>query len=223
VELARRSGHAYSLVLALCYAAAFHVMAEDRESAREAAEEAARRARSERLPSHRAFAELMRAAALPAPLERLTGMLAALPGLVGESAQPQAVGASGVRALFTQTLAELGQREPAAAQLAEAFADAERSGEREPIPGLHLLRASLAVGEDEVERELAAARAAADALGHRMAGLQVATERARREARRGPPGEAAAELARRLGDLAGEPDVPVLARARAVLAAPGTA
>jgi len=217
VEFARRSGHRYSLVLALCYAAAFHVAAEDSARARDVAAQAMQRARAERLPSHRAFAELMHAAALPSPPERLAGMLAALRGLTPNGEAPRVAGISGVRALFAHALGEVGQRELALAQVAEAFAEAERSGEREPLPGLHLLRASFAANEADAERDLRCALATAAQVGHRMAELQAATELARFEARSGRRGEALALLAGRAEEMAGEPDVPVLARARALL------
>jgi hypothetical protein len=217
VEIARRSGHGYSLVLALCYAAAFHVAAEDPARAREAAEQAMRRARAERLPSHRIFAELMHAAALPSAPERLGGMLAWLRELPPGGEVPRAAGASAVRALFAYALGEVGQRELALAQVAEAFAEAERNGEREPLPGLHLLRASLAANEADAERDLRSALATAEALGHRMAELRSATELARLEARSGRRGEALARLAERAAEMVDEPDVPALARARTLL------
>jgi hypothetical protein len=218
VEIARRSGHGYSLVLALCYAAAFHVTAEDPARAREAAGQAILRAREERLPSHRVFAELMRGAALPAAQERIGAMLAALRAFpAAEGTELRVTGTTAIRALFAAALAQVGQRELALAQLAEAFADVARSGERHQVPGLHLLRAGLVEGEAEVERELEQSLEAASEMGHRIAELQAATELARVQAKRGLRGEALALLALRVGEMAGEPDVPVLQRARGLL------
>ncbi len=218
VEIASRSGHGYSLVLALCYAAAFHVTAEDPARAREAAGQAILRAREERLPSHRVFAELMRAAALPAAQERIGAMLAALRAFpAADETALRVTGTTAIRALFAAALAQVGQRELALAQVGEAFADVARSGERHQVPGLHLLRGGLVEGDAEVERELEESLEAASEIGHRIAELHAATELARVQAKRGLRGEALALLALRAEEMAGEPDVPVLQRARGLL------
>lgn len=219
VERARRSGHAYSLVLALCYAAAFHVMSEEWPRAREQAEQALERARAERLPALRAFAELMRGASLPKQADRLGAMMGALQGMPsgGEDAA-RATGTTGVRALFVGALAELGLRDLALGELANAFEAAVRSGEPHHVPGLHVLRAGLLEDDAEAGRELETALAAAQDLGLRMAELQAATELARWRARCGRGAEARALLEPRVGALAGEPDVPLLQRARTLLA-----
>jgi hypothetical protein len=222
VEIARRSGHGYSLVLALCYAAAFHVAAEDLPRARDVAERAALRAREERLPSHQAFAELMRAATLPKEEGRLAAMLAALGSLpASDGPTPRVSGATGVRALFAHALAEVGQRELALAQVAEAFSDALHSGERHQLPSLHLLRASLVGTGSAALHELEQALAEAAAQGNRVAEVAAATELARLELEDGRRGAAVARLEELVEETSREPDVPLLARARAVLRAPG--
>jgi hypothetical protein len=222
VEIARRSGHGYSLVLALCYAAAFYVAAEDLPRARDIAERAARRAGEERLPSHQAFAELMRAATLPKEEGRLAAMLAALGALpAGDGPARRMTGATGIRALFAQALAEIGQRELALAQVAEAFADVVHSGERHQVPSLHLLRASLVGTGAEALHELERALEEAAAQGNRIAELAAATELARLELEDGRRGAVVARLEELVAETSGEPDLPLLARARAVLRAPG--
>lgn len=216
IEFGRRSDHAYSLVFALCYAAAFHLTAEDPARATACAEEAIALAQAERLPSHRGFAALMRAAALPRDRGRLDAMLHALRGLrlpdPGDAAR--ATGATGVRALFVAALAEQGLRDLALAQLAEAFDAVAVSGEHHQLPGLHLLRASLAQDVHEAECELGRSLEIASERGLGMAELQAATELARLYATQGRRDDARALLCERVAAFAGEPDVPLLARAR---------
>jgi hypothetical protein len=218
IERARRSGHPFSRVLALCYAAAFHVMSEEWPRAREEAEEALEGARAERLPAFRAFAELMRGAALPEGEDRLGAMVRALQGMpTGGEDAARATGTTGVRALFVGALAERGLRDLALGELANAFEAAVRSGEPHHVPGLHVLRAGLLSDDAEAGRELETALAAAQDLGLRMAELQAATELARWRSRCGRCKEARALLEPRVRALAGEPDVPLLARARTLL------
>jgi len=218
IAFGRRSEHAYSLVFALCYAAAFHLTAEEPARATACAEEAMALAEAERLPSHRGFAALMRAAALPREGGRFDAMLAALRGLrlpdPGDASR--ATGTTGVRALFVAALVDEGLQDLARAQLAEAFAAVAESGEHHQLPGLHLLRASLAQGPGEAEQELAQALAIAAERGLGMAELQAATELARLRAASGRRGEALALLAEHLTRFEGEPDVPLLARARSL-------
>ena len=93
-----------------------------------------------------------------------------------------------------------------------------RSGEPHHVPGLHVLRAGLLEDDAEAGRELETALAAAEDLGLRMAELQAATELARWRARCGRRVEARALLEPRVAAVAGEPDVPLLQRARTLLA-----
>ena len=216
LALARASEHGFTLVMTLCYAASFAIGAEDFARARTLAEEAMACAERERLPGHRWFALLLRAASLSREEGRLGAMVAAL-GDVRSFEAPQATGESGVRGLFAVALAADGHRELALAQIAEALAAADRSGERHHVPGLHLLRASLAQDDAEVERELETALDAARGLGLPLAQLQAATEVARFQARCARRDEARALLAPLVAARAGEPDVPILARARALL------
>lgn len=205
-------------MFALCYAAAFHLTAEQPARAIACADEAMALAQAERLPSHRGFAALMRAAALSREDGRLDAMITALRGLrlpdPGDAAR--ATGATGERALFVLALAEQGLRDLALAQLAEAFDAVAVSGEHHQLPGLHLLRASLAQDASEAERELERSLAIACEHGLGMAALQAATELARLQAAAGRLDDARALLAERLPAFQGEPDVPLLARARSL-------
>ena len=214
---ARTSEHGFTLVLALCYGASFALGAEDYARARTLAEEAMACAERERLPGHRWFALLLRGASLSREEGRLGAMVAAL-GDVRSFAVPQATGESGVRGLFAVALAADGHRELALAQIAEALAAADRSGERHHVPGLHLLRASLEQDDAEVERALEAALDTGAALRLPLAQVQAATEVARFRARCARRAEAHALLAPLVAERAGEPDVPILARARTLLA-----
>jgi DNA-binding winged helix-turn-helix (wHTH) protein len=220
VAFARRSQHAYSLVFALCYAAAFHLTAEDRERATACAEEASALARAERLAMYRGFAELMRAAALPREGGRLSAMLHALRGLrlPDQADETRTSGTTAVRALFVAAFADEGLRDMARAQLAEAFSAVDASGEHHQLPGLHLLRALLAQDEAEVEREIARALAIACERGLGMGALQATLELARLRIRQGRDREARSLLAEQLPRFADEPDVPLLARARSLAA-----
>jgi hypothetical protein len=221
IVFGRRSEHAYSLVFALCYAAAFHLTAEDSARATACADEAMALAEAERLPSHRGFAALMRAAALPRERGRLEAMLAALRGLrlpdPGDASRT--TGTTGVRALFVAALVDEGLQDLARAQLAEAFAAVVESGEHHQLPGLHLLRASLAPGPVEAEQQLERALAIATERGLGMASLQAATELARLRAGNGRRNEARALLTGHLARFEGEPEVPLLARARSLAGA----
>jgi hypothetical protein len=219
VERARRSGHGYSRVFALCYAASFHVMSEDFPQAFAEAEEAMALARAERLPALRAFAELMRGAALPRTEERLAAMVGALRSLTpNEEDASRATGTAGVRALFVGALMEHGLRDLALGELANAFEAVARSGESHYVPGLHVLRAGLLDDDAATGEELETALAAAQELGLRMAELQAATELARWRARCGRAAEARALLEPRVKALEDEPCVPLIERARTLLA-----
>jgi DNA-binding winged helix-turn-helix (wHTH) protein len=215
---ARSSGHGFSLVFALCYAAVFQLGAEDAPRARALAEEAIERAEAERLPGHRAFAELLRAASLPAAEGRLAAMIGALRAPMAAEGMPRTTGESGARTLFANAIAAEGMRDLALNQVDEAFAAAERSGERHHVPSLHLLRASLAPDDAHAEGALEAALDSARHLGLPLAQLEAATELARFRARSARRDEARAILAPHVGARAGEPDFPILARARALLA-----
>jgi DNA-binding winged helix-turn-helix (wHTH) protein len=217
VARARAAGHGWSLVVALCYAAVLRLSLEDMGGARVLAEEAMACADRERLLGLRSFADLVRAATVPKEDGRMSQMVAALAGPVRDGI-PTASGEPGVRMMFARAIAEEGLRELALAQVVEAFASAERSGERHYVPSLHLLRASLAREDADVEHGLAAALASAEKLGLPLAQLEAATEMARFRARCGRRAEARALLAPHVAERSGEPDVPIVARARTLLA-----
>jgi hypothetical protein len=121
-----------------------------------------------------------------------------------------------VRALFVAAFANEGLRDLARAQLGEAFAAVDASGERHQLPSLHLLCALLAQDDSEGEREVTRALAIATELGLGMAVLQAATELAGLYTRDGRRDAARSLLAEQLAGFEGEPDVPLLARARSL-------
>jgi hypothetical protein len=218
VARARVCGHGFSLVYALCYAAVFELSAEDLDRARAYAEEGIARAEAERVPAHRSFAALIRAASLPREHGRLGAMFAVLEAARDRDWGALKTGESGIRALFASAIAEEGLLDLAIAQVGEAFAAAERSGERHHLPVLHMLRASLAKTDEEAEVALERALDTARSLPLPIAELHTALELARFRARTARRREASELLAPVVALREGEPDFPLLARARSLLA-----
>jgi hypothetical protein len=170
------------------------------------------------VPAHRSFAALMRAAALPREQGRLGAMFAVLEVARDRDWGALKTGESGIRALFASAIADEGLHDLAIAQVGEAFAAAERSGERHHLPALHMLRAALAKTDDEAEAALEAALDTARRLPLPSAELHTAYELARFRARTARRREARELLAPVVALREGEPDFPLLARARALLA-----
>ncbi len=218
IERARSAGHPYSLVVALCYAAGFHLGRPDRDAARACADEAASLAAEHRFREHAAFADLMLAASIAEPKPRLDAMLASLARVRAQVREPSGAGATLLNTLFAQALADVGARDPALAQVERALEAGRKYGEPHYEPTLHVLRARLALDDAERERALETAVSRARELGTRIGELVAAVELARLQQRTGRPGSARALLDAALAPFPPASDLSAVRDAQGLLA-----